>query len=71
MPNVRLRHVDYVGTAEYPQGAGMNWNELEIEVVLADDERIQQIDTGKRGGSFDMLIPTARVWVAQEVPSDA
>lgn len=58
----RLRMVEFVGEEEFPQGAGMTWDSVVIDI--ADGEQITHVmATYRRGSGFDSLRPATLVWL--------
>jgi hypothetical protein len=63
----RVRMVEFVGTEGFPQGYGMTWDSVVIDV--ADDEQIIDTKAGHRSGpGFDNLYPVVQVWLMSPEP---
>jgi len=54
--------VEFIGTETFPQGYGMTWDSVVVDV--ADDERIIDAQARSRGsGPMDHEVPVVRVWL--------
>ncbi len=59
----RVRMVEFVGEEEFPQGAGMTWDEIEVEVAEGDVLVQTQALYTSEGCRFDYLRPVVRLWL--------
>lgn len=63
----RIRMVEFVGTEEFPQGYGMTWESVVIDIP--DGEQIVDAHATSITGGFNMEIPVVRVWLMSPEPS--
>lgn len=66
----RVRTLEFVGEQGYPQGHGMRWDDVVVEV--SEGERIVSVEqTFKEGRGFNMLLAVVRVVVMSETNDEA
>lgn len=65
MTRYTIRLLEFEGQREYPQGYGMQWDPIDVD--LDEDEQIVEIKNDYTGGSFNYLKPVTRVWIAKKV----
>ena len=61
MKRYRVSMVEFIGTKEFPQGLGMTWDSVVVEV--GDDEEIFAMQADWRGSGFDCQTPVVRAWI--------
>ncbi len=66
----RVRMVEFEGDQEYPQGSGLTWDDLDVVLDIADDERIVYCKAYMRSGrlpttktAFNGLAPVIAIWL--------